>query len=79
MIANAFYARISKENFNGKEIDNYINNFLSAGDRNWPADTLKNCGIDIYDSQIYKEAFQILDNQINEYIKLGNQIFKIKK
>lgn len=79
VIANAFYARIREENFNGKEIDNYINNFLSAGDRNWPADTLKNCGIDIYDSQIYKEAFQILDNQINEYIKLGKQIFKIKK
>ena len=28
VIANAFYARISKENFNGEEIDNYINNFF---------------------------------------------------
>ena len=76
IIANVFYNRYLQ---NGKcELENYINNFLSAGDKDYPANILKSCGIDIYDQKIFDEAFNVIQNKINEYIKLGKKIFKIK-
>ena len=76
IIANVFYNRYLQ---NGKyELENYVNNFLSAGDKDYPANILKSCGIDIYDQKIFDEAFNVIENKINEYIKLGKRIFKIK-
>ncbi len=72
--AMVFFQRYKTE---GKEaLQKYINKFLSAGDRDWPIEILKDAGIDLYDKNIYKEAFKSLDYFINEYIKIGNKIFK---
>ncbi|AWX69604.1 oligoendopeptidase F [[Mycoplasma] anseris] len=77
IVANVFFQRYKKE---GKSaLENYVLNFLSAGDRDWPAIILKEAGIDIYNENIYNEAFKIIEEKINKYIKLGKRIFKITK
>ncbi|MCP4336738.1 MAG: oligoendopeptidase F [Mycoplasma sp.] len=75
-VATVFFKRYKNEG--PKALQNYINNFLSAGARDWPIQILKDAGIDLYDKNIYKEAFAQLDEFISEYIKLGKKIFKIK-
>ncbi len=75
-VATIFFKRYKTD---GPEaLQNYINKFLSAGARDWPIQILKDAGIDLYDKNIYKEAFAQLDDFINEWVKLGKKIFKIK-
>ena len=57
-------------------LENYIDNFLSKGGSTWPINLLKQAGVDLYDENFYKEAFAQLETKIEEYIKLGNKIFK---
>ncbi|ACF07398.1 Oligoendopeptidase F, plasmid [Metamycoplasma arthritidis] len=76
IVANVFFQKYKQE---GKiALENYVTNFLSAGDSDWPAEILKKAGVDIYSKQIYDEAFALLESKINEYIALGNEIFKTK-
>ncbi|MBN0919550.1 oligoendopeptidase F [[Mycoplasma] gypis] len=76
IVANVFYNKFKKEG--AKALEEYINKFLSAGDSLWPADILKNAGVDIYSDEIYQQAFENVEQKINEYIQLGNKIFKTK-
>ncbi|MXR55848.1 oligoendopeptidase F [Mycoplasma flocculare] len=75
LVANVFFQKYKKEG--KKALDNYIENFLSKGGSDWPSEILKKAGVDLADSSIYTEAFSLLENQIDEYIRLGKKIFKI--
>ncbi|QJG66323.1 oligoendopeptidase F [Mycoplasma phocoeninasale] len=73
IVANVFFQKYKTE---GKTaLENYIDKFLSAGDRSWPAEILKDAGVDIYSEQIYDQAFEILEDKVNKYIKYGKKIF----
>ncbi len=55
LVANHFYTQYKMY---GKEfLNKYINNFLSAGNRDYPLNTLKNMGIDLTSDQFYKSGF----------------------
>ncbi|TPR54299.1 oligoendopeptidase F [Metamycoplasma neophronis] len=74
IVANVFFQKYKEE---GKPaLENYVNRFLSAGDRDWPAQILKDAGVDIYSPDIYNQAFKVLDEKVNAYVKLGKKIFK---
>ncbi|WP_153986970.1 oligoendopeptidase F [Metamycoplasma hominis] len=74
IVANVFFQKYKQE---GQEaLKNYINKFLSAGDINWPANILKDAGVDIYNEDIYNLAFEVLNQKVDKYIKLGKKIFK---
>ncbi len=74
IVANVFFQKYKEE---GKiALENYVNKFLSAGDRDWPAQILKDAGVDIYSKDIYSKAFKVLNEKVNKYIKLGKKIFK---
>lgn len=77
LVANFFFQKYKQNGEN--ELKNYINNFLKMGGSKWPIELLKDAGVNLYDINFYKEAFKELENKINEYEKLGNSIFKIKK
>ncbi|MGX9339523.1 oligoendopeptidase F [Mycoplasma sp. 1890] len=77
IVANFFFQKYKVE---GKSaLENYVNNFLSAGDKDWPVNVLRDAGVDVYSKEIYNMAFEILDDKVNEYIKLGNKIFTKNK
>ncbi|ASI54019.1 oligoendopeptidase F [Metamycoplasma hyosynoviae] len=73
IIANSFFLDYKMQG--SVSLQNYIANFLCSGDRSWPTETLKNCGIDVYKSEVYDKAFKTIDEKIEEYIKLGKKIF----
>ncbi|WP_373435276.1 oligoendopeptidase F [Metamycoplasma equirhinis] len=74
IVANVFFQKYKTE---GKvALENYLNKFLSAGDKNWPAEILKEAGVDIYSKDIYNKAFKILNEKVSYYIQLGKKIFK---
>ncbi|MHA3880407.1 oligoendopeptidase F [Metamycoplasma hominis] len=74
IVANVFFQKYKQE---GQEaLKNYINKFLSAGDIDWPANILKDAGVDIYNEDIYNLAFEVLNQKVDKYIKLGKKIFK---
>lgn len=74
IIANVFFQKYKQE---GQEaLKNYINKFLSAGDIDWPTNILKDAGVDIYNEDIYNLAFEVLNQKVDKYIKLGKKIFK---
>lgn len=76
LVGNYFYAQYKKE---GKDfLNKYINNFLSAGDRNWPLDTLATVGVDLKSEEFYKVGFSYFEELVDEYIRLGKKIFKVK-
>ncbi|WP_096385358.1 M3 family oligoendopeptidase [Mycoplasmopsis bovigenitalium] len=75
LVANFFFSKYKKE---GESfLTKYINNFLSAGDRDWPLNTLKSVDVDLKDDNFYKVGFEYFESLIDEYIKLGKKIFKI--
>ena len=76
IVANTFFQKYKKDGLSA--LENYINKFLKAGGSNWPAELLKDAGIDLYDPNIYNQAFDVLSEKINEYEKLGKKIFKSK-
>ena len=59
-------------------LDKYINGFLKTGDRDWPLQILKNAGIDLTDKSTFNLAYNKVDADIDEWIKLGKKIFKMK-
>lgn len=75
LAANVFFQKYKKE---GKTaIKNYIENFLSKGGSDWPSEILKQAGVDLSDPEMYRQAFSVLESQIDEYIRLGKKIFNI--
>jgi oligoendopeptidase F len=52
---------------------------LKAGGSDWPVEILKNAGIDLYDANIYNQAFDVLKSKIDEYEKIGKRLFKASK
>ncbi|MGL5205861.1 MAG: M3 family oligoendopeptidase, partial [Metamycoplasmataceae bacterium] len=74
IVANAFFQKY--KNGGKAELDNYINKFLKSGARDWPVKILKDAGIDLYNTSIYDQAFDILKVKIDEYEKIGHKIFK---
>lgn len=74
IVANSFFQKYKKE---GRDVlENYINKFLKAGGRDWPAKILNDAGINLYDPNIYNQAFDILKSKIDEYEKIGKKLFK---
>lgn len=71
--AYAFYADYQKRG--QVSIDNYIKNFLSQGCSDWPVQLLKKAGVDLYDPNLYDSAFRVINNYINQYIKISKQVF----
>ena len=61
-----------------KALQFYIEKFLSAGNKDWPLETLKKAGIDLTKRQTYDKSFKILKKYVNQWIKIGNKIFKTK-
>ncbi|WP_185938957.1 oligoendopeptidase F [Mycoplasmopsis arginini] len=76
IVANVFFQKYKKDG--QKALKEYVDKFLSAGDKDWPANILKEAGVDIYSEEIYPKAFEILENKVNDYIKLGDKIFNKK-
>ncbi|MGL4252043.1 MAG: oligoendopeptidase F [Metamycoplasmataceae bacterium] len=74
IVANAFFQKY--KNGGKVELETYINKFLKAGARDWPVKILKDAGIDLYNTSIYDQAFDILKLKIDEYEKIGRKIFK---
>ncbi|WP_406614701.1 oligoendopeptidase F [Mycoplasma corogypsi] len=60
-------------------IQNYIENFLSAGGSDYPINILNKVGIDLTSEQFYQEGFSYIKELVYEYEKLGNKLFKTKK
>lgn len=75
MIACAFYSDYEKRG--EVALRNYIDNFLSAGSSDWPANILKNAGIDIYSKQLADLTTEILKESLDRYIELGKELFGI--
>lgn len=77
LAANIFYQKYLDE---GKDaLQQYINKFLSAGNRDWPMEILKDAGIDLNDPKVYELGFNRVKQDIDEFVKLGNKIFKLNK
>ncbi|MEE3928600.1 oligoendopeptidase F [Mycoplasmopsis ciconiae] len=74
--ANYFFSQYKQ--FGKEALDNYINNFLSAGNSKHPLDILKNVGIDLESDEFYTEGYKYVINLIEQYIQLGKKIFKLK-
>lgn len=63
----------------GKEaIQNYIDNFLSAGGSDYPVKILEKVGVDLTSDKFYEDGFKYLESLVDEYAKLGHKIFKSK-
>ncbi|WP_051449488.1 oligoendopeptidase F [Mycoplasmopsis cricetuli] len=75
--ANYFFAKYKLEGV--AVLNEYIDNFLSAGCSDDPINILKKSGIDLESDQFYNLGFKYLKNLIDQYVDLGKQIFKIKK
>ena len=75
LCANIFFQKYKQNGV--KELQIYINKFLSSGDRDWPLNILKDAGIDLMNSKSYEIGFKAVKENIDKWIKLGNKIFKI--
>ncbi|WP_027335034.1 oligoendopeptidase F [Mycoplasmopsis felifaucium] len=77
LVANYFYSQYQKE---GNDfINKYINNFLSAGCRDYPLEILKSMNVDLSSQSFYESGFNYFKETIDKWIKLGKKIFKIKQ
>lgn len=74
VVANTFFQKYKKEG--SHVLEKYINKFLKAGGNDWPVQILKDADIDLYNTNIYEEAFSILSSKIDEYEIIGNRLFK---
>ncbi len=76
LCAMIFFEKYKKEG--PKALQFYINNFLSAGNKKWPLEILKDAGIDLFEPKTYDLGFNTLNDYVNKWIKLGKKIFKLK-
>ncbi|MHA3801800.1 oligoendopeptidase F [Mycoplasma sp. VS30B] len=77
LVANFFFAKYQKEG--ASALQNYIDNFLKAGCSDYPIEILRNVGVNLESDEFYKLGFDYVEDLIQQWIKLGNKIFKIKK
>lgn len=77
LVANIFFQKYKQEGVSALQL--FIDKFLSAGGTKDPIDILKDAGVDLLDPQVYELGFKACEENIKEYISLGNKIFKIKK
>ncbi|PAF55506.1 oligoendopeptidase F [Mycoplasmopsis agassizii] len=73
IVANVFFNKFKNEG--AQALQTYINNFLSKGGSKWPAEILKDAGVDLYDSAIYEKAFEILNDKVEKFIELGKKVY----
>ena len=76
LCANIFYQKYIDEG--EKALKLYIDNFLSAGSRDWPMAILKDAGIDLSDPKVYDLGFEKVAKEIDQWVDLGKKIFKMK-
>ncbi|QZE12646.1 oligoendopeptidase F [Mycoplasma sp. Ms02] len=76
LAANYFFAQYKKHGTSA--LQDYINNFLSAGCSDYPLEILKSNGIDLNSEDFYKDGFDYVKELIDEWIELGKKIFKSK-
>ena len=75
LVANIFFQRYKE---NGKEaLQDYIKDFLSAGSRNNPIETLKLAGVDLEDPATYEVGYQSARDNVKELNILAKKLFKI--
>lgn len=72
-----FFAQYKK--YGTEALENYVNNFLSAGSIDFPLNILKNNGIDLESDKFYNDGYEYVEKLVNQYVELGNKIFKFKK
>ena len=73
LVANIFFAKYKSEGVSALQF--YIKKFLAAGGTQNPLDILKSAGIDLMDPKVYKMGFDQVQALLNEWIKLGKEIF----
>ncbi|MGZ9756728.1 oligoendopeptidase F [Mycoplasma sp. 4423] len=77
LVATYFFRQYKKS---GKvALDNYINNFLSAGGSDYPIEILKKVGVDLMNDNFYDDGLQFLSEIVDQWINLGKKIFKVDK
>ncbi|VEU74339.1 Oligoendopeptidase F, plasmid [Mycoplasmopsis citelli] len=74
LVANYFFAQYKQEG--PSALQNYIKNFLSAGGSDDPLKILAQVGVNLEQSNFYELGFNYVENLINQYINLGNKLFK---
>ncbi|WP_233262738.1 oligoendopeptidase F [Mycoplasma sp. NEAQ87857] len=76
LVALYFFSQYKKEG--PSALENYINNFLSAGGSDYPINILKKVGVDLMDDNFYTQGFDYVVELIKDWEKLGKKLF-IKK
>ncbi|UUM19499.1 MULTISPECIES: oligoendopeptidase F [unclassified Mycoplasma] len=74
LVANYFFAQYKQNGTSA--LQNYIDNFLSAGGSNDPLKILEKVGVNLNSNNFYQLGFSYVENLINQYIKLGQKLFK---
>lgn len=74
--ANYFFAKYKQEG--PQALQNYIDNFLSAGGSDDPLNILAKVGVNLDSSEFYDLGFNYVSELIDQYVSLGKQIFKNK-
>ncbi|UWD33969.1 oligoendopeptidase F [Mesomycoplasma molare] len=77
IVGSIFFSKY-KEN-KEKELKKYIELFLSAGGKDKPLNILKESEIDLEKEDIFLKSLSVFKKMVNDYIKLGNKIFKNNK
>lgn len=75
LVASIFFERYKKE---GKPALEKFIDFLKSGGSKNNLDLLKDAGIDLLDPRVYDQGFNVHEKNIQEWIKLGKKIFKLK-
>ncbi|TDV23547.1 oligoendopeptidase F [Mycoplasmopsis mustelae] len=76
LVATYFFRKYKTQ---GKTaLDDYINNFLSAGGNDYPLNILKKVGVDLTTDKFYDNGLTFLKELVDEWLQLGKEIFKVK-
>lgn len=73
LVAIYFFKQYKK--YGTQALENYIQNFLSAGGNDYPLEILKKVGVDLTNSKFYDEGYDYLEDLINQWIKIGKKLF----
>ena len=74
LVANIFFKKYKEQG--APALQEYIDNFLKAGGSKNPLDILKDAGVDLLDPKTTELGFKAFEDNVNEYIRLGNKLFK---
>ncbi|AKA49962.1 oligoendopeptidase F [Mycoplasmopsis gallinacea] len=76
LVASYFFAQYKAKGTSA--LENYIDNFLSAGNSDYPIEILKKVGVNLENDQFYKQGFDYVEKLIDQWVKIGKKIFKFK-